>query len=305
MMQPMPLDIAVVGHFSIDSIRLPIRPNPFIMLGGAAAYVSLVVKRLEGNVSIISRVGADFPKAYIWWLKEEGIDVSNVIKQETEKTTRFELEYSHDLTNRTLTLKSKGKPLGLDDLPTNLQGKAIHLAPIAGEITVEVAEHLKRATDIISFDPQGLLRKFNEKGKVSSSSLREMDLLSLVNVYKSSAEEIIILTGRTDLKEAMKAVHDYGVEIVIVTMGGKGALLSAEKNVCNIPACQSNALVDPTGAGDAFMGGFLIEFIRAKDLFWCGCVGSAAASFVVEGLGPTVLGQREEIYRRASTIYEK
>ena len=69
MMQPMPLDIAVVGHFSIDSIRLPIRPNPFIMLGGAAAYVSLVVKRLEGNVSIISRVGADFPKAYIWWLK--------------------------------------------------------------------------------------------------------------------------------------------------------------------------------------------------------------------------------------------
>jgi ribokinase len=103
----------------------------------------------------------------------------------------------------------------------------------------------------------------------------------------------------------MKAIHDHGVETVIVTMGGKGAVLSVEKTVYNIPACEAKAFVDPTGAGDAFMGGFLTEFGRAKDSFWCACVGSAAASLIVEGLGPTCLGDKEEIYRRANTIYEK
>jgi sugar/nucleoside kinase (ribokinase family) len=88
-------------------------------------------------------------------------------------------------------------------------------------------------------------------------------------------------------------------------MGGKGAVLSAEKTVYNIPACKPEALLDPTGAGDAFISGFLTEFSRNKDAFWSACVGSAAASFVVEGLGPTCLGRREGIYKRAEAIYEK
>jgi sugar/nucleoside kinase (ribokinase family) len=73
----------------------------------------------------------------------------------------------------------------------------------------------------------------------------------------------------------------------------------------NIPQCKSAAVVDPTGAGDVFMSGFLTEYIRQKDSLWCACVGSAAASLVVEGIGPTFFGEREEIYRRATSIYEK
>jgi len=304
-MEPVPSDVAVVGHFSVDSILLPSRPHAFMMLGGAVAYVSLVTKRLEGNVSVISRVGGDFPEAYIWWLAQEGIDLSGVIKNEAEATTRFELEYNSDLSNRTLKLKSRAAPIKVDDLPKNLHAKAIHVAPIAGEITVEVAEHLKQCTDVLAFDPQGLLRRFDQSGNVTCCSLMDKSLLDMVNVYKSSSDEISVLTGQSNLKAAMKAVHDHGVETVIVTVGGKGAVLSVEKTVYNIPACQSKALVDPTGAGDAFMGGFIAEYIRAKDSFWCACVGSAAASLIVEGLGPTCLGIKEEIYNRANVIYEK
>ena len=275
------------------------------MLGGAVAYVSLVSKRLDGNVSVISRVGGDFPEAYIWWLQQEGIDVSGVVKHETEATTRFELEYNSDLSNRTLKLKNRGAPIKLEDLPKNVRAKAVHVAQIAGEIAVDVAEHLKHCTDVLSFDPQGLLRRFDAAGNVTCCSLMDKSLLDLVNVYKSSADEINILTGQSNLKAAMKAVHDHGVETVIVTMGGKGAVLSVEKTVYNIPACESKAFVDPTGAGDTFIGGFLTEYVRAKDSFWCACVGSAAASLVVEGLGPTCFGDKEEIYRRANAIYEK
>jgi sugar/nucleoside kinase (ribokinase family) len=299
-------DVAVVGHFSIDAIRLPSRPSPFVVLGGSVTYVSFVTKRLGGTVSVISRVGGDFPEAYMWLLREEGIDVSGVVKLKKGRTTRFELEYSADLSNRTLKLESKAAPITVRNLPKSLRAKAVHVAPIAGEISYEVIEKLKGCADVLSLDPQGLLRRFNKKtGKVTFSSSVDKRLFSLINVYKSSFDEISALTGQSDLSSATNAIHDFGVETVIVTLGAKGAVLSVEKTVYNIPPCSSRVFVDPTGAGDAFIGGFLTEYIRQKDSLWCACVGSAAASLVIEGIGPTFFGEKDEIYERARSVYEK
>ena len=130
-------------------------------------------------------------------------------------------------------------------------------------------------------------------------------MFNLVNIYKSSLEEITVLTGKSNIKEAINTVHDFGVKTVIVTLGAKGAVLSVEKTVYDIPSCNSRKLVDPTGAGDVFIGGFLTEYIRQKDTFWCACVGAAAASLVIEGIGPTFFGNKEEIYQRAHSVYEK
>jgi sugar/nucleoside kinase (ribokinase family) len=124
-------------------------------------------------------------------------------------------------------------------------------------------------------------------------------------IYKSSLDEIALLTGLKELKAAIKAIHDVGPETVIVTMGPKGAVLSSQGAFYEVPACQSKRVVDPTGAGDVFIGGFLAEFTRRTDPFWCSCVGSAAASLVVEDVGTTYFGSKEEIYRRACVAYEK
>jgi sugar/nucleoside kinase (ribokinase family) len=298
-------DVTVVGHFAIDSILLPSRSSPFVVLGGSVTYTSFVAKRLDGNVSVISKVGGDFPEAYMWWLRQEGIDLSGVIKLENERTTRFELEYSKDLSSRTLKLKSKASPITLGDLPNSLRAKAVHVAPIAGEISYEVVEHLKGCAEVLSFDPQGLLRSFDNAGNVTCCSPVDKRLLSLINVYKSSLDELSALTGHSDMGSAIKAIHDFGVETVLVTLGIKGAVLSVEETLYNIPPCNSVVVVDPTGAGDVFMGGFLTEYVHQKDSLWCACVGSAAASLVVEGIGPTFFGEKEEIYRRARSIYEK
>jgi sugar/nucleoside kinase (ribokinase family) len=298
-------DVAVVGHFAIDSIRLPSRSAPFVVLGGSVTYVSFVTKRLDATVSIISKVGGDFPEAYMWWLREEGIDLSGVTKLANEQTTHFELRYSKDLLNRTLKLKSKASPINVSDLPCSLRAKAVHIAPIAGEISYEVVEQLKGCAEVLSLDPQGLLRRFSKTGKVRSRSPVDKRLFSLINIYKSSLDEISVLTGHSKVDSAINAVHDLGVKTVIVTLGSKGAVLSVEKTIYKIPACNSRVFVDPTGAGDAFIGGFLTEYIRQKDSFWCACVGSAAASLVVEGIGPTFFGEKEEIYERARSVYEK
>jgi len=298
-------DVAVVGHFAIDSIRLPSRSAPFVVLGGSVTYVAFVTKRLDATVSIISKVGGDFPEAYMWWLGEEGIDLSGVTKLANEQTTRFELRYRKDLSNRTLKLTSKTSEINVSDLPLSLRAKAVHVAPIAGEISYEVVERLKRCAEVLSLDPQGLLRRFGKTGNVTSRTKVDKRLFSLINIYKSSRDEISALTGHSNLKSAIKAVHDFGVETVLVTLGAKGAVLSVLGTLYNIPACRSSVFVDPTGAGDAFIGGFLTEYIRQKDSLWCTCVGSAAASLVVEGIGPTFFGKKEEIYERARSVYEK
>jgi sugar/nucleoside kinase (ribokinase family) len=299
------VDVAVIGHLSIDTILLPSRTAPFVVLGGAATYTSFAAKRLEATASVISKVGGNFPEAYLWWLRQEGIDLSGVIKLADEPTTCFELSYNADLSDRVLKLKSKGAPINLADLPADLQAKAIHVAPIANEVSFEVVEHLKHCTDVLSLDPQGLLRSFDEAGNVTENASLDTQIFSLINIYKSSQNEIYTLTGESELKLAIKAIHDVGVETVIVTMGAKGSVLSVEGAQYNIAACPSQVVVDPTGAGDVFMGGFLTEYLRQKESVWCACVGSAAASLVVEGIGPTYFGTKEEIYLRAKTLYEK
>ncbi len=298
-------DISVVGHFSIDSIHLPGQIGSYTILGGSITYVALVSRRLDGSVALFSKVGADFPEAYFWWLEQEGINKNNVVKIASDKTTRFDLIYSQDFSSRSLNLKAQGSPIYPCDLTSALHSKIIHLAPIDGEISFELAENLKEHTELLSFDPQGFLRKFDSGGKVTVGYSADRNILSIVDIFKSSQEEIAAFTGCSDIDSAVRAVHDFGVKTVVVTFGASGSLLSSENTVYRIPAYSSSTVIDPTGAGDVFIGGFLTENIRQKDPLWCACVGSAAASLIVEAVGPRFLRDKEEIYRRAWCIYEK
>jgi sugar/nucleoside kinase (ribokinase family) len=298
-------DIVSVGHLCIDSIFLPERNKPFIVLGGSPTYVSFAARRLDARTAIVSKVGGDFPKAYLWWLTQESVDVSGVARVENAQTTSFELKYTNDLSDRVLRLKNRAPPITVEDLPNSIRAKAIHMAPIAGEITYEVAEKLKSCADVLSLDPQGLVRVFDEGGSVTLGSLGDKRILELVSIYKSSEPEIEAITNQSDLDLAINTIHDCGVKAVIVTLGIKGAVLSVEGDVYNIPVYKSEKIVDPTGAGDAFIGGFLVEYINDANYRRCACVGSAVASTVVEAPGPTFSVNKAEIYQRARTLYEK
>jgi sugar/nucleoside kinase (ribokinase family) len=298
-------DIAVVGHFAIDTILLPNRTSQFVVLGGAATYTSFSAKRLGVSTTVISKVGENFPEAYICWLKQEGIDLSGVTKVIDEQTTCFELRYNLDLSERSLILKSKAPPINTANLPDNLKAKIIHVAPIANEVSYDVIECLKEFSGVLSLDPQGLLRSFDAAGNVTIAASLNKQVLSLIDIYKSSIDEIRVLTGKSDLKHAIKCIHDFGVDVIIVTMGAKGAVISVEGALHNIAICPSRVIVDPTGAGDVFIGAFLTEYLREKEPVWCASVGAAAASLVIEGIGSTYFGKKEEVYQRANALYEK
>lgn len=298
-------DIVSVGHFSIDSIFLPNRNAPFTVLGGSAAYASFAARRLDARVGAISKVGGDFPNAYLWWLEQEGVNLSGVTRVEGLQTTRFELKYDVNLSNRALLLKNRMQAITVEDLPNPLKASVIHIAPIAGEISYEVVERLRGSAEVLSLDPQGLIRSFDESGNVALGSPMDKRILGLVDVYKSSVDEAQAITGLSEVSSVAKAVHDFGPKIVIITDGASGALVSVEGAVHSVSAFKPAKLVDPTGAGDAFIGGFLAEYVQGEDCSRCAHVGSALASIVIEGIGPTYFGDKEEIYRRASTLDEK
>jgi sugar/nucleoside kinase (ribokinase family) len=298
-------DIVSVGHFSIDSIFLPDRSAPFVVLGGSSAYVSFAARRLDSRVSVVSKVGNDFPEAYRWWLEQEGVDLSGVSKVENAQTTRFDLEYSSDLSDRVLRLKNRAPLITVDDLPRSVETRAVHIAPIAGEISFDVVEKLRGCAEVLSLDPQGLVRNFREGGNVVLGPLADKRVLGLVDIFKSSMKEIEAVTGLSDINSAVKAVHDQGVKIVIVTLGAQGVAVSVEDAIHNVPVYKSEKVVDPTGAGDAFIGGFLSEYVHGGDLPWCSCVGTAVASLVVQAVGPTFFGDKTQIYQRARELYDK
>jgi sugar/nucleoside kinase (ribokinase family) len=298
-------DIVTVGHLCIDSIFLPKRRKAFTVLGGSAAYVSFAAKHLEAKASIVSLVGSDFPAAYKWWLQQEGVDLSGLTIESDKATTRFELRYDKTLSNRRLCSKCRTRPLKVEDLPPSLRTKIVHLAPVIGEVSYDVALELEDHAEALSLDGQGLVRGFDDDGNVSLHSMQDKRILELTDIFKSSAKELQALTGLSEVDSAVKAVHDFGVGIVIVTLGSDGALVSVEHAQHVVPAYEPVKLVDPTGAGDAFMGGFLAEYVKGEDCAWSSYVGSAAASTVVEGLGPTSFGDKTEIIRRACTLQEK
>lgn len=266
--------------------------------------MSIVARRLGTKVSVISKVGSDFPAAYFRQLVKENVELTGVTTTNHALTTSYELTYSEDLTSRTLRLKNKCAQITTNDLPNHLQAKVIHIAPIASEISYEVVERLRKCCEYLSLDSQGMTRGFDQKGNVSYCAQMDMRTLPLINIYKSSLEEIIAITGENNIDQAIKAMHAFGPETVIVTMGGQGVILSNREATRHIPAYESSRVVDPTGAGDAFIGAFLSMCLQQKNLVWSACLGSAAASLVIEGVGTSFSGDKSEIYRRAKTLFE-
>jgi sugar/nucleoside kinase (ribokinase family) len=296
-------DLATVGHFAIDLISSPRLVAPKHVLGGPPTYVSLAAKKLGARVSVISKVGEDFPKEYFTWLKSNSVDLSGLKMIKGAFTTRFALKYKGN--ERQLQLQSQAPPISLKDIPNSLRARIIHVAPIVDELSYDAICELRTMTDALSLDPQGFVREFDQKGKGHLKKWADPRVLELVDLYKSSLNEIKVVTGLADLKLAMKKIQSYGARIVVVTKGMEGSTLLFEGMFYEVPACEPRVIRDFTGAGDAYIGAFLAEFIQEKDVSWCSCVGSAVASFVIEGVGPAVFGEKKEIYKRAAGIYEK
>jgi sugar/nucleoside kinase (ribokinase family) len=191
----------------------------------------------------------------------------------------------------------------LEDL-AGLKADAFHLGSVASELTTEIVKAARNATEIISLDTQGFVREFDRGGYARIERKLPKKILPLVDILEGSDIEIMAAIGPSDIWKAMKMAWRRGPRIILATRGIKGSLMFYEKSRYEIPSFRSRRIVDLTGAGDAFIGAFLSEYLRGNDVLWCAAVAAAASSLAIENLGPSFPASRKEVIERAKLVFD-
>jgi sugar/nucleoside kinase (ribokinase family) len=287
-------DLAVVGHIAID--RIIDAGGERTQLGGPPTYVSLAARRLGKRVDVVTKVGEDIPDDFISRLRMLRVDLEGMIVDGAE-TTRFVLDYRG--ADRLLSVGSMCEEISPEEV-SELQ-EAVLIAPIVDEIPPSTVSQID--ADLIALDPQGFVREILDDGRVLPRYWFDGRLLKRLTVFKSSEWELKLITGEANALWGLEQVVRLGAKVALATRGRQGALLATRRQSFRIPAFRVRNVLDLTGAGDAFVGGFLLEYLDGEEPLWCASVGAAAASCTVETFGARLDASVQEVKRRAEEIF--
>jgi sugar/nucleoside kinase (ribokinase family) len=255
------------------------------MLGGAAVHFALAAS-FFGEVRIVGPVGDDFGEAELDVLRGRGIDVSDIEKV-PGRTFFWRGEYGWDLNTRD-TLDTQ---LGVFEqfapkLSAASRGSdVLFLANIQPEVQRAVRAQCA-AAHFAALDSMNLWIEVARDSLVAA--IGEVDCLILNDA------ELRQLTGKASLLAAAREVLSWGgARVVVAKLGEYGAALITDRGYFSIPAVPLETVVDPTGAGDTFAGGF-VGYVAAHRrgrtlspplLRRAMAYGTALASFNVEEFG--------------------
>lgn len=293
------MSVLVVGSTALDSIKTPKAENPRL-LGGSASHAA-VAASFFAPVKLVGIVGSDFPAKYVRLYERHGIDLAGLQKA-PGSTFHWAGEYEVNMNNRR-TLKTE---LGVfetfqPDLPTRYQATPfVLLANIAPALQHHVLDQMRRPRFVVA-DTMDLWLN------IALADL--LRLLKRVDALVLNDHEARQLTTEDNLVAAAKKIHRLGPRFVIVKKGEHGSLLSGPGGMFICPAYPLRKVVDPTGAGDSFVGGLIGYLAGARgpletNLRRAMLYGSVTASFCCEGFGlnRTTKTRRSEIEARVAEL---
>jgi len=268
-------DVIALGELLIDftpSGRSPagmrlFEQNP----GGAPANVLCALSNLGKRTGFIGKVGADMHGDFLKGvLEEKGVNTQGLILDPNVFTTLAFVALS-DTGERSFSFARKpGADTCLRDDELNIEllehCKVFHFGSLSltsepsRSATLAGVHAAKRAGAIISYDP-------NYRGSLwpnQEAAVTQMrSVLDLVDVIKISEEETALLTGRPSPSGAASELLGRGIGCAVVTLGKDGAYAATSSANIQLPAPDCH-VVDTTGAGDAFWGGFLYKLLEEK-----------------------------------------
>jgi sugar/nucleoside kinase (ribokinase family) len=293
------MSILVVGSTALDSIKTPKTESPRL-LGGSASHAS-VAASFFGPVHLVGIVGDDFPGRYLKLYRRHGINL-DALQVVPGKTFHWAGEYEVNMNNRrTLTTELGVFETFQPALPKSLVKTGyVLLANIAPALQHHVLDQMQRPKFIVA-DTMDLWLT------VALNDL--LKLLRRIDAFVLNDSEARLLTGEDNLLAALRKIHRLGPKYVIVKKGEHGSLLSSPLGLFLAPAFPLSKVVDPTGAGDSFVGGLLGYLASQKgsvdaNLRRAMVYGSAVASFCCEGFGLTRITRttRAEIEQRVKFL---
>ena len=302
-----PSSLLVVGSVALDDLDGPFGPRPDV-LGGSASYFSVAASLLAPqSVQLIAVIGDDFPAPHVELLRHKGVELSG-LERVPGKSFRWVGKYADDLSTRT-TLDTQ---LGVfaDFRPKlgaiHRDAQLLFLGNIDPVLQLDVLEQVKKPT-VVACDTMNFW--------IGGKPAELKRTLSRVDILLVNDEEARQLAGVHNLCKAAAAIRAMGPKAIIVKRGDSGALLFHESGVFAAPAYPLDNVVDPTGAGDTFAGGFMGYLARSG----CGqapltpaiikramIYGSVLASFCVEDVSLDRLRtiHLDDVARRFKAFYE-
>lgn len=274
------MSIIVLGTVALDTVKTPfgIRRH---MLGGSAVHFAMSA-RLFTAVELVAIVGKDFPSRHIDFLRNKGIILASLIRTQG-KTFRWQGEYHGDL-NTALTLSTELGVLSTFKprlLPEQRKIKNIFLANVDPDVQSHLLSHM-RSPELVGLDSMNFWIRHKRRALIK--------LLKKVNIYVANDQEARDLSGEFNLVKAAKRLSSLGPKMILIKKGEHGVLFYNKGFIFSLPAYPTDKVVDPTGAGDTFAGGFMGYLVKANrinesTLKKALAYGTVAASFNVEDFG--------------------
>lgn len=275
------MGILAVGSVALDSVKTPFGIEEEI-LGGSATYFSIAASYFA-ETSLVAVVGEDFPPQHIVSLQKLGIDTSG-LETRPGKTFRWKGEYGFDL-NTAKTLDTQLNVFA--DFSPKLRAEQrkrefLFLGNIDPDLQRNVLDQMERPK-VIACDTM------NYWIENKPDSLRKT--LARVDILLINDAETRQLAREANLMRAARVILDWGPRTLVIKRGEYGALMIDNKSAFGAPAFPLEEVVDPTGAGDSFAGGFVgyLAATRSSDqaaLRKAVVFGSVMASFNVSEFGP-------------------
>lgn len=268
--------IYIVGSIALDDIETP-DTSGSRLLGGSATYGSIFASAFT-PVSIIGIVGDDFPQQGYDVFKKYDINTNNL---EIAKGSTFSWggKYHQDFNFRDTLFTN----LGVFETyhPTiefNNQENAILFLANIHPLLQQHAINQCPSEYFIAADTMNLWIDNNKKELIN--------VLKHVNLLFINEEEATSLTGTNTVDDAANKLLEIGPDSIVIKRGSYGATYISKDTTCSVGICEGLSVVDPTGAGDAFAGGFLGSLIKnGPDIDIAIRYGTATAGLAISSLG--------------------
>lgn len=289
------MSLLVVGSTAFDTVETP-HGTASDCLGGSSTYFGLAA-RLFTPVRLVSVVGDDFPQKSRELLERHGIDLGG-LETKSGKTFRWHGRYSQDMNSREtidVQLNTFGdfKP----KVPEAYRSTPfVFLANGSPATQRSVLEQMEAPRFCVA-DTMDLWIDHERDGL--------LELLRRIDGLIVNDSEVKQLTGKANLIQAGRACLEFGPKLVIVKKGEHGCFVFSNFFHYALPAYPTEAVVDPTGAGDSFAGGFMgylatCDTISLWNMKRAVAYGTVTASLTVEGFGVERIAgaDRETVERR-------
>lgn len=248
--------------------------------GGCSGNIAYTLALLGEHPRIVATAGNDFEE-YRQWLVEQGVDVSSIVTVDDEITACCFIttdKADNQITGFYVGAMERARELSLAAAAGRQDAAAPRFAVIAPDDPEAMVRHCREARSAgvpVVFDPSFQVTALD--GESLCEAARGARAV-IVNDY-----EFAVFEDKSGLaREDLLGLADFWV----VTYGEEGSeILRRGGGKTRIPAAQAREVVDPTGAGDAYRGGFVAGMLRGADLEVCGRMGSVAAVYAVESYG--------------------